>query len=298
MEWLNYHHLLYFYTVAQEGSVSRAAEKLFLTQPTLSSQIRSLEMSLGEKLFQRAGRGLKLTEAGQMTFRYAEDIFSLGKELRDTLKGRPSSRAPELRVGLSDVVSKLVARQLLLPVIEKFPELKLICNEDKSEALFLQLAGHQHDVLITDSPLPPGALVKAFTHPLGESGICVLGAPSHAAGLKRGFPKSLEGQNVLMPTVGTALRRSIDSWLERKGVRPRVVGEFADSSLIKVFASKGVGLCFAPAWVEGEIKKQFGLVTVGLTDEVREPFYVISPERRIKHPAVMLLCEQGRKSLG
>lgn len=297
MEWLNYHHLLYFYTVAKEGSVSKAAENLFLTQPTLSSQIRTLENSLGEKLFQKAGRGLKLTEAGQMTYRYAEDIFSLGRELRDTLKGKPTARSPELRVGLSDVVSKIVVRQLLLPVIKEFPDLKLICSEEKSESLFVQLAAHQYDVLITDSPLPAGGMVKAYSHPLGESGMVILGQGAMAKKLKRRFPQSLDQQDFLLPAFGTQIRRSIDAWFETNEIHPRIVAEFADSALLKVFASKGIGLCFAPVWVESEIKKQFGLFPIGEANSVREPFFVISPERKIKHPAVSLLCEKGRQSL-
>ncbi|MBI4517466.1 MAG: LysR family transcriptional regulator, partial [Deltaproteobacteria bacterium] len=213
MEWLNYHHLLYFWTVVHEGSVSRAGARLRLAQPTISGQLRALENVLGEKLFRRVGPKLVLTEVGQIAYRYADEIFSLGRELQDTLKGRPVRRPARVMVGIADVVPKMIAYRLLEPALQLEEPVRIICQEDKSERLLTELALHTLDVVLSDAPIGPSIKIRAFSHLLGECGVTFLGAARLARKYRRGFPRSLDGAPVLLPTDNTALRRSLEQWL-------------------------------------------------------------------------------------
>ncbi|MBK6690249.1 MAG: transcriptional activator NhaR [Deltaproteobacteria bacterium] len=297
MEWLNYHHLLYFWAVAKHGSVARASQELKLAQPTLSGQVRSLERSLGEKLFKRAGRGLALTEAGTLVFGYADEIFGLGRELTDTLKGRPSGRPQRLSVGISDVLPKLVTQRLLEPALRLDPPTQLVCREDKTERLLAELSLHSYDLVLADSPVTGSVRVRAFNHLLGECSVTAFGTKTLAERHRRGFPRSLDGAPVLLPTDNTLLRRSLDQWIETQNIRPRVVAEFEDSALLKVFGQKGEGIFFAPTVIEEEIRRQYEVVPLGRVPEVRERFYAITVERRIKHPAALAICEAARGQL-
>lgn len=294
MEWMNYHHLYYFWVSAREGSIVKSSAKLCVSQPTISAQIKALEESLGDRLFERVGRRLELTEAGHIAMRYAEDIFALGKEMRDTLKGRPTAKAPTLAVGISDVMTKAVVHSLLLPVLAGIEGIRLVCREDRTDTLIADLAAQKLDVLLTDAPLPPGSKVKAFSHLLGESGISFFARADTAARLKRGFPAGLDGAPMLVPTENTSLRRALDQWLEEKGLRPRIVGEFEDSALLKVFGQHGAGVFMGPSYVEKEIRDQYRVAVAGRTEEMKERFYVISPERRVKQPAVAKMLEASR----
>ncbi len=297
MEWLNYHHLLYFWTMARQGSLARASAELRLAQSTISGQIRALEDSLGEKLFARRGRRLVLTEMGRVVFRYAEEIFSLGRELRDAVKGRPVGRPLSLMVGVADVVPKLVARRLLEPAL-KLPEpVRLICREDKPERLFAELAVHNLDIVLADAPIDPSIRIRAFNHLLGECGIVFFGTAKLAAAHRRNFPESLDGAPVILPTENTTLRRSLDQWFAARGIRPRVVGEFEDSALLKVFGQVGMGLFPASSVIADEVQRQYQVRPVGRLDEVRERFYAISVERKLKHPAVIAISEEARQKL-
>jgi LysR family transcriptional activator of nhaA len=297
MEWLNYHHLLYFWVVAREGSIARATKALRLAQPTISAQIRSLEAQLGERLFARQGRGLTLTEAGRTVYRYADEIFGLGRELVDVVKGRPAGRPARFTVGVADVVPKLVAHRLLEPALRLTAPLRLACREDHAERLLAALALHEVDLVLSDSPIPPSVRVRGFSHLLGECGVTIFAAPKLAAARRRRFPKSLEGAPFLLPVEATSLRRSLDTWLETRGMRVEVVGEFEDSALLKVFGQAGRGLFAGPAAIEREICAQYGVRVVGRIPEVRERFYAISPERRIRHPAVAAITEAARDRL-
>jgi LysR family transcriptional activator of nhaA len=297
VEWLNYHHLLYFWTVAREGSIARASLALRLAQPTISAQIRTLEEQLGEKLFERRGRGLALTETGRVAFRYADEIFSLGRELLDVVKGRSPGRPVRFSVGVSDVVPKLVAHRLLEPALRLAEPVRLVCHEDHLDALLARLALHELDLVISDAPIGPHVKVRGFSHALGECGVQVFGAPALAAARRRGFPGSLEGAPMLLPTEGSVLRRSLDAWFEQRGLRPLVVGEFEDSALLKTFASEGAGLFVGPAAIEREIRAQYGVKSVGSLDGVVERFYAISAERRLKHPAVVAISAAAREKL-
>ncbi len=297
MEWLNYHHLLYFWAVAREGSVTKASQQLRLAQPTVSGQLKSLEDALGEKLFERTGRRLVLTDVGRVVFRYADEIFSLGRELQDTLKGRPTGRPVRFTVGVADAVPKLVAYRLLLPALSLPEPVHVVCREDKPERLLAELGAHSLDLVISDSPLGAGTRVKAYSHLLGETPVAIFGADALAAAHRRGFPRSLEGAPLLVPTESSALRRSLDQWLDAEGIRPRVVGEFEDSALLKTFGQAGLGLFPAPLAIEAEIRAQFGVKLVGRVDAVKERFYALSVERKIKHPAVLAISEAARRKL-
>lgn len=286
MDWLNYHHLLYFWAVAREGGVAKAAKRLHLTHPTISGQIRELEARLGEKLFVRVGRGLELTEMGRVVFRYADEIFGLGRELMDTVKGRPTGRPMRLAVGVDEVLPKLIVRRLIEPAL-KLPEpVRLTVHEAPVRELLARLAVHSLDVVLSDSPVSPHVRVKAYSHLLGECGVSWFAAERLAKTLKRDFPKSLDRAPVLLPIEDTALRRALEDWFQRLGLRPNVIAEFEDSALLKSFGQEGHGAFPAPTAIEGEIRLQFGVRVIGRTEEIRERFYAISVERRIHNPAV------------
>jgi len=297
MERLNYHHLLYFWMVAREGTVARAAAQLRLAQPTLSGQIRALETALGEKLFERAGRGLRLTEMGRVVLRYANEIFALGAELSESVKGRPTGRPLRLAVGVADAMPKLVAYRLIEPALGLPQPVRLVVHEQSTEKLLAALALHELDVVLTDRVAPPGVSVRAFNHLLGDCGATLFAAPKLAAKYRRGFPRALDGAPFLLPGETSTLRRGLEQWFEKQRIRPRIVGEFDDSTLIKVFGQAGQGLFAAPSIIEASVRKQYGVAIVGRLDKVRERFYAVSAERRLKHPAVIAITESARREL-
>ena len=297
MEWLNYHHLLYFWTVVHEGSVARAAEQLRLAQPTVSGQIRALEQALGEKLFTRSGRHLVPTDVGRIVYRYADEIFSLGRELMDTLKDRPTGRPVRLVVGVADVLSKLIAYRLIAPALSLDQPVQVICREDRPDRLVADLAVHGVDLVLSDAPMPPTVRVRAFSHLLGECGVTIFAAPAKAAALRRRFPQSLDGAPFLLPSDGTAVRRALDPWFDAQGIRVAAAGEFDDAALMTTFGQAGIGAFAAPTVIEREVQAMYGVRVVGRIEAVRERFYAISVERRIKHPAVAAISQQARATL-
>ena len=297
MEWINYHQLLYFWTVAKEGSIAKACRHLRLTQPTISAQIHALEHNLGEKLFVRSGRNLVLTEVGRIVYGYADEIFTLGRELTDTLKGRPTGRPVRFTVGITDAMPKLIAFRLLTPAVTLQPPVHLICREGKPQQLFAELMTHGLDLVLADAPAGPEIRLRAFNHLLGECDIAVFGAPSLVRPRRSDFPNSMNGAPFLLPTRGTTLRRSLDQWFEERSVRPRIVGEMEDSALVKVFGAAGAGLFAAPSVIEDELRRQYGLRPLGRIDGVRERFYAISVERKLKNPAVIAISEAARAEL-
>lgn len=295
--WLNYHHLLYFWTVVREGSVVKAAATLRLSQPTVSSQVRALEEAFGEPLLSRVGRRVVPTEAGQLVFRYADEIFALGRELVSTMQGATTGRPLRLQVGVTDVLSKLVAYRLLAPALTLPDPVRMVCREDRVERLLAALAVHDLDLVLSDTPVPPTVRVQAYSHLLGESDVTVFAVPALATRLKRKFPGSLSGAPMLWPGEGTVLRRQLDDWVRRAQVQPQIVGEFQDSALMKAFGEHGAGAFAAPTVLAADLRRQHGVVPVGRLHEVRERFYVISSERRIKHPAVMAIVDQAREEI-
>lgn len=296
MSWLNYHHLLYFWTVARLGSIARATEELHLTQPAISAQLRTLERSLGEKLFQRSGRNLVLTEVGRLVFRYADEIFTTGRELQETLAGRPSGRPARFTVGVADAMPKLLTYRLLEPALGGAQPVRLLLREDKPERLLTDLAVHALDLVLADAPIPPTVKVRAHSHLLGESGVTVFGAATLRRAYRRRFPKSLDGAPFLLPTENTTLRRSLDQWFNSHQMRPLIVAEIEDSAVLKVFGQSGVGLFFAPTVMEAEVQRQYGVGVVGRLD-IQERFYAISVERKITHPAVLAITRAARRDI-
>jgi len=298
MDWINYHHLLYFWTVVREGGVSRAAEKLSLAQPTVSAQIKQLEEVIGEQLFDRQGRRLVLTDVGRLVYRYADEIFVIGRELTETLKGRPATGRPmPLTVGVANAVPKLVVHRLLQPAMSGALPFRLTCREDSTDTLLGELATHAVDVVIADGPAPSHVRVKAFSHLLGESDTSFFAAPPLAGKLKKSFPESLNDQPLLLPTHQTALRRSIDQWLESQHLHPRIAGEFDDSALMKAFGEAGTGAFPAPSAIEREVIRQYRVQVVGRVKALRERYYAISVERRVKHPGVMAITTAARRDV-
>jgi len=298
LEWLNYHHLHYFWLVAREGGVGRAAEKLGLAHPTVSAQVRALERALGEKLFDKQGRRLVLTEFGRVAFGYADEIFTLGRELTDTLKGRPGSGPRRLVVGVAQTLPKLVARRLLAPALALRPgPPRLVCVEDRTERLLAELASNHLDLVLSDAPVPPGSHVRAFNHALGECGVSVCATRVLAARHRKGFPRSLDAAPMLLPTEGTTLRRSLEQFFDEHGLRPRIAGEFDDSALLRAFGQDGLGLFPLPTAIESEVRRQFEVKLVGRLSGVRERFFAISVERRLKNPAVRAICDAARQRI-
>lgn len=281
----NFRHLYYFWVVAKEGSITRAAERLGLAVQTVSTQLALLEQSVGKALFVQQGRRLVLTEAGRLALSYADQIFLLGEQMQEALDEADSARQ-RLTVGISDSLPKLTAFRLLEATMHLPKPVRLVCYEDQFEALLGELALHKLDVVLTDRAARSGTTLRVFSHQMFESETAVVGAPTLAAMYAQGFPENLNGAPFLLPTRNNALRGRIDEWFELHGVRPDVVGEFEDNALLNTFGRRGLGLFFAPAALGADMAEQFGVVEVGPVPQVREQFYAISNERKIKHPAV------------
>jgi len=295
VDWLNYHHLLYFWTVVRRGGVAAAAEELRLAPSTVSVQVRRLEESLSEKLLRKSGRRLALTEMGRLVYGYADEIFSMGREMTEALRGRPTGRAMRLVVGVADVVEKLVAERLIAPALRLPEPVRVVCREASPAQLLGALARHEVDMLLTDTPVGAEVEVRAYNHLLGESGVSFVATPALAAACRRGFPRSLDGRPMLLPTENMAIRRSLDQWLEERQIRPQVVGEFEDGALLREFGTAGHGVFVTPTMVEKALLRAHHLRTVGRTEAVRARVYAVSAERRIKHPGVAAIC---RTALG
>lgn len=297
MEWLNYHHLRYFWTTAKEGSLARAAAKLRVSQPSISGQIRELEAAFGEKLFRRAGRNNVLTDAGHVVFGYADEIFALGAEMMNAVRQRPGSRTLRLYVGVADSFPKLVTNEILKPVFTLPQEVHAICREGKMEDLLALLAAHRLDIVLADEPPASNTNFRVFNHPLGETGTTFLAEEKLAAKLKRRFPASLQDAPALLPSENTALRRSLETWFRAKDVRPRVVAEFEDLALMKIMAAEGRGFIAVPSLVAKDAMAHYHFRMIGRADDCRLEFHAITAERRIVHPAVARITDKARAML-
>jgi LysR family transcriptional activator of nhaA len=281
----NFRHLHYFWVVAKEGSITRAAERLGLAVQTVSSQITLLEQAVGKALFTQQGRRLTLTEAGRLALTYADQIFLLGEQMQEALDQAGNLRT-RLTVGISDSLPKLTAFRLLEVTTQLAIPVRLVCFEDQHEALLAELALHKLDVVLSDRTLATGSTLRVFSHLLFESEMLVVGSRELAAKWGNNFPKGLKGAPLLLPARNNALRAKIDDWLEVNGVHPDVVGEFEDNALLNTFGRRGLGLFFAPAALAADLAEQLQAEVVGRVPEVREQFYAISNERKIQHPAV------------
>lgn len=294
---LNLKHLHYFLAVAKSGGVNRAAERLHLTPQTLSGQISQLEDRLGTPLFQREGRRMVLTETGKLALSYAEEIFQVSAELEARLRGGPEERVKPFRVGIADVVPKFIAHQLLVPVLSLPEPIRLFCREDRLERLLADLAIHRLDMVLADRPMPPGMDVKGYNHLLGECDVAFFATENLAASLRGEFPACLDGAPMLLPGEDSALRAPLVRWLERQGVTPRVVAEFDDSALMKAFGQSGSGVFPSPVAMTAEVEAHYGVIQIGKTAAMRERYFAITAERRLKHPAVVAISDSARRDV-
>ncbi len=294
---MNYKHLYYFWTVAKAGSIARASEQLHLTPQTISGQLSLFESVLGETLFDRSRRRFALTDAGRTVLGYAEEIFSLGKELEEVLHHRPGGRPLQFRVGVSDAVPKALAYKLIEPALRATENSRIVCREGKVAGLMAELAIHQLDIVIADSPMPPRIDVKAFNHLLGECGLTFFATPALAGQYAGTFPQRLDGAPLLLPGDDVAVRPKLIRWFDQNRIHPRIAGEFDDSALMAAFGQAGAGIFSAPSAIAEQIREQYGVVEIGATDEITEGFYAISVERRLSHPAVIAISEAARQEL-
>ncbi len=294
---MNYKHLHYFWVVAKTGSIARASEKLHLTPQTISGQLSLLEENLNESLFFRVGRRLELTDTGRRVLSYAEEIFSLGGELEEMLRNLPEDRPLVFKVGVADVVPKYIAYRLLAPALQLPETVRIICREGSVDSLLTELAAHKVDLVIADGPIPASINVRGFNHPLGDCGITFFATAKLARKLGKNFPQNLNAMPLLVPGEMTVARTHLIEWLDGQRIYPHIVGEFDDSALMKAFGKSGTGVFIAPTPIAEEVKKQYGVVVIGQTNEIRERFYAISVERKISHPAVTAITETAREWL-
>ena len=294
---MNYKQLHYFWAVAKTGSIVRACEQLNLTPQTISGQVGLLEKNLGVALFQRAGRGLALTEAGRLALSYAEEIFQVGGALEEVLRSHLGERHVLFRVGIADVVPKSIAYHLLAPAMALAEPVRIVCREDKLERLLAELAIQRLDLVLADSPMPSEMDVKGYSHKLGESGISFFATPKLAALHGGGFPRALHRAPMLVPGENSIVRGRLMRWFGERQIQPRIVGEFDDSALMKAFGQSGIGIFIAPSVIADEVRRQYGVEVIGQTDDVTERFYAISVERRLTHPAVVAVTEAARREL-
>lgn len=297
MDFLNYHHLRYFWVAAKEGGLTRAAEKLHVSQPSICTQIQALESALGDKLLRRSGQGLVLTEAGQQVFSFAEEIFSLGEELANTMKQRPTTRPTRVNIGIADSMPKLLTYEMLKPIFHLAQPVQASCCEGKVPDLLAQLATYRLDVVLSDEPAPASGNLKTFNHLLGECGVSFCAEPKLAARLKRRFPASLSDTPALLPSPNSALRRSLEKWFRERKISPRLVAEFDDAALVKVAATNGLGFFALPSLVASEAVTRYGVRIIGHAPECVQQFFAISAERRLTHPAVTAITAQARAAL-
>lgn len=298
MEWLNYHHLFYFWTVAMEGGINRASKQLRLAPPTISTQIHRLEDSLGTRLLVRQGRNVALTEAGRIAARYAEEIFTLGRDLVEALQGRDSEKQTRLVVGVSDVLPKSIVYRILAPVFRLEEPVRVVCRENMSiEAFMGDLATHAMDMILSDAPAGPGTPVRAYNHLLGECGLAFFAAPALARRLRRGFPRSLDGVPFVLPGPDSTLRRALDDWFRSNEIRPAIVAELDDDALAKTFGGAGLGVFATADVIRKEVTRGYDVEMVGRTSDVGQRFYAISLERKVRHPAVAAICEAARADI-
>ena len=298
MERLNYHHLRYFWMVAKEGSIARASEELHLAHPTISAQVHRLEEVLGTKLFVRRGRNLVLTDYGRTALRYAEEIFSLGREFLATANGGPGQPPARLVVGVLDSLAKSMVYRILEPAFRLESRMRVVTREGRSADEFMgDLATQAVDLVVADAPAGPGNSVRVFNHPLGECGTTFFTAPALVKLYRKRFPASLEDAPFLLPSANSTFRRALEDWFEANALKPRIVADLEDLALAQVIGEAGLGIFAAPDVVEKEILARYDVRAVGRVKNLRQRFYAISLERKIKHPAVLAICAGARRDV-
>lgn len=293
---LNFKHLRYFWMVARTGSIARAAEQLHLTPQSISGQLTEFADTLGVELFRRSGRNLELTDAGRRILGHADTIFSSGDELLEAVRDE-AVRATRFLVGCSDSVSKAIACRLVAPALSMPNPVRLVCREGRLASLLGDLAVHRLDLIIADRPMPTHLSVRGFNHLLGESKLSVFGAPKLVANLQGKLPASLDGAPMLLPGEDYAIRARLLQWMEAQRIRPRIVGEFDDSAMMKAFGQSGVGLFFAPSVLAGHICEQYQVQELMTVHSIVDQVYAITTERRLSHPATLAISQAARESL-
>jgi LysR family transcriptional activator of nhaA len=294
MEFLNYHHLRYFWVVARESSLRKASEKLHVSQPTISAQLAALEGALGEKLFRRSPSGLTLTETGHLAYSYAEEIFALGQDFLQAVTQRPTARPLRITIGIADSLPKLVSHEIIRPIFSLSQPIQAVCLENKTSDLLAQLAVYRLDIVLADEPAPSAFPLKTFNHLLGESGVTICAVRKLALKLRRNFPCSLHNEPMLLPTSGSALRRTLEKWFQEQHIHPRVVAEYDDAALMKVAAGDGLGCFPLPTVAVDEAVALYGFQIVGKAKGCAVQYYAISAERKLTHPAVMAITSNAR----
>ena len=284
----SYRHLYYFWVVAKEGGMARAADRLGMAVQTVSTQVRELERELGYVLLKPAGRGLELTPAGIAAMHEADQIFQLGEQLPARVRDAVSTPTVRLAVGISDGLPKLVVRNLLQPVVQE-PHLRLVCHEGEIEDLLGDLALHRLDVVLADRPAPPNPSLRLYSHAMGTSPMAWYAPAQWAEAGLANFPHSLAKVPVVLPTDHTAVRARLDLWLEQQGVRPNIVGEFEDSALLKTFGASGMGVFPAATLAHDQLTERDGLTCIGPCNGVEEQFFAIGTEKKVQHPLVQRL---------
>ncbi|MGJ8692523.1 MAG: transcriptional activator NhaR [Thalassotalea sp.] len=284
---LNYNHLFYFYVVATEGSITKASSRLNLTPQTISGQITNFEAQIGVNLFERKGKKLSLSEMGLLIYSYAEEIFQLGDEVKHILKRKQPGLWHTFTVGITDVIPKVLAHQLLAPVLSMNERIRLLCQEGDQNKLLADLSINKIDCIMTDQPLQLGSHIKAYSHLLVESGFTFFATEKLFQTCRNEFPQCLSDFPWLMQSKKSAVRARLSSWLEKHDISPNIVAEFDDSALMKSFGQAGFGIFSSPTLIEKYVADTYDVKIVGRTDEIKESYYIISPERRIKHPAIL-----------
>ncbi|MDG1731933.1 MAG: transcriptional activator NhaR [Thalassotalea sp.] len=293
---LNYNHLFYFYVVATEGSITKASTRLNLTPQTISGQITNFEANIGVNLFDRKGKKLFLSEMGLLIFSYAEEIFQLGDEIKNILKRKQPGLWHTFTVGITNVIPKVLGHQLLSPVLKMNESVRLICQEGEMNHLLADLSVNKIDCILTDQPLQLGSHVKAYNHQLVESGFTFFAAQSLLKTCNKEFPDNLSDLPWLIQSKKSAVRPSISAWLEKKNITPNIIAEFDDSALMKSFAKTGSGVFCSPTLIEDHIVEKYGVKILGRTAEIKESYYIISPERRLKHPAILEIVNSATEN--
>jgi LysR family transcriptional activator of nhaA len=297
MEYLNYHHLRYFWTVARKGGVRKAAEELHVSQPSISAQLQLLEESLGQKLFQRSGRNLVLTDAGQLVLNYADEIFSAGRELMNAVKQRPGKHPVRLNIGLTDAFPHLIAFEIFKGAFRSVEAVHIICREAEIALLVNALQAHRLDIVLADEPASSTLKAKTFNHRLGYSGITFCAVPALAAKLRRNFPRSLEAAPALLPTTNMGMRAALEGWFDKHKIRPRIIGEFEDSALMEVCSAGGRGFTVVHTVIDRTALKHYNLRVIAKVEDCGSEFYAITTERLVKHPGAVAITEHAYTNL-
>lgn len=292
---LNYHHLQYFHAIATHGSIAMAAKVMHITPQTLSAQLSLLEEQLGYSLFERKGKRLILNDMGHISLSYTQEIFSLGDELIHSLKNHSTDFSFRFSIGVTDVIAKVFSFNLLKSIYKMDNSIKLVCKETSLEVLLGELAVNKLDAVLSDAPLPTGSPLKAYSHLVGKCGLSFFAAKNLALSLKANFPASLDGRPFFTAGEGSNQRLNVLSWFNELGISPKIIGEFDDSVLSKYFGQAGYGVFCAPTMIENHVIEQFEVEVIGRTTDIVEHYYLLSPERKVKHPAVQHLLVEGKK---